>query len=94
MKATSIILAAISFVTGLIAAWYWFKSSRVKIQKVEFITSLPSRLPTFKFETQYDLAEFLIFVYKTGFAPITVIDKAFSESSPLNTKASCWTALL
>lgn len=33
MKTTAVVLAMLSFLTGLLAAWYWYKASTVPVER-------------------------------------------------------------
>jgi hypothetical protein len=93
MRAASIALASSSLSAGLIAAWYWFKSSRVKIKLLEIFNAvLPDTLGEMPTQFSPPSQATLVFLLRLSYAPLIVIDKAFSEVALLNTKAACWTA--
>jgi hypothetical protein len=95
MRGASIISAAVALVTGLIAAWYWFRSSGLEIDpmwpKTKVDTSGLKR-GTWAWRIRLLSTEVVLPEnWQLDFSAATKL--AFLESGRLNSIAALWTAI-
>ncbi|MEA2913929.1 MAG: hypothetical protein QOJ15_6010 [Bradyrhizobium sp.] len=89
MKCTSIVFAVIALVSGLLAAWFWLKSSKVKIGPLGPKWRLPGTgVPTEPYLPDQKAQEMFV---KNMMDSQEIVNAAL-DSARLNKVASLWTA--